>query len=211
MLTRTSIGMAFFAMTTFGSSFDAAADDNYTAMLSYLDSSIAGQAFQNASGISATNMAAGDFNLQTNLRAFAAGNNSLALLQARQRQFGNSDSLLQAASAIISGDAYAGGRGIASINQASGNDNTEGNAIGVAQASTGIREATDDTLSAAVSASAGGQPSSNPRSATGGTRNAAVESSAMRGYQGVLQLNQIAGSGNATGNELLLSVQAPSR
>jgi hypothetical protein len=39
----------------------------------------------------------------------------------------------------------------------------------------------------------------------------AVESSAMRGYQGVMQLNQAAGSDNATGNQLLLSVPSTPR
>jgi hypothetical protein len=36
----------------------------------------------------------------------------------------------------------------------------------------------------------------------------AVEASALQGFDGVLQLNQIAGSGNATANQLSISVQS---
>jgi hypothetical protein len=99
---------------------------------------------------------------------------------------------------------------VLSINQASGSGNAEINAIALAAADQGIREATDASLADDVSASAGGQASRNPRPSVGGSRNAAVESSALRGFQGVLQLNQVAGSDNVTGNALQLSVPAPS-
>ena len=69
-----------------------------------------------------------------------------------------------------------------------------------------IRIGRQGTLSAAVSASAGGQQADQAAAADDSPRHAAVESSAMRGYQGVLQLNQAAGSGNSTGNRLVLSL-----
>lgn len=188
--------------------------DGYTAMLSYLDSSnISGQALQDVNGVSATNMAAGNLNLQANLRALASGQMAQTAIQAQQLQRDNNANAPLNASAIIGGYAYANGHGIASINQASGNGNAELNAVAATQAPQGIRETADDYLSA-VSASAGGQPPGKPRTQTaqaGGTRSVAVEASAMLGFQGVLQLNQIAGSGNATSNALLLSAAPPPR
>jgi hypothetical protein len=115
------------------------------------------------------------------------------------------------ASAGIGGQALAGGSGLASINQASGSSNAQLNAVAAVLTAQGIREATDDALSTAVSASAGGQHPGNTPPSGGGTRSVGVESSAMRGYQGVMQLNQAAGSGNATGNQLLLSVPSTPR
>lgn len=191
----------------------AGTDDSYAAMLGYLDNSnINGQAFQGANGVLATNMAAGDQNEQANMRAFSSGQFAQIAILAQQHHLDDSANAPFNASASIGGQAYANGTGIASINQASGNGNAELNAVGATLAQQGIRETTDAYLSA-VSASAGGQPPGNPRTQTtqaGGTRSVAVDASAMRGFQGVLQLNQIAGSGNAISNSLLLSTP-PSR
>lgn len=189
-----------------------ASGNSYTAMLSYLDSnSIGGNVAQGAQGISSVNTAAGDANQQANLHAFAAGSHTLVLLQAKQRTYTHAaaDALLNA-SATIGGRAYAHGQGIASINQASGNGNTQLNGVAARLASQGIREASDGSLSATVSASAGGQAPSNSHAQAGGTRNVAVDPSAMEGFNGVMQLNQVAGSGNASDNLLLLSAPASS-
>lgn len=190
----------------------AASGDSYAGMLSYLDSNtISGNVAQGAQGISSVNTAAGDANQQANLHAFAQGVHAQALLLARQHTYSDAavDASLQA-SATIGGNAYDHGRGIASINQASGNGNTQLNGVAGQLASQGIREATDGTLSATVSASAGGQPSSNLHAQAGGTRNVTVDPSAMEGFDGVMQLNQVAGSGNASDNVLLMSVPASS-
>ena len=188
--------------------------DSYTAMLGYLDSNnISDHAFQNLNGLSATNMSAGDLNQQANLRAIGSGQFAQVAVPAQQVQRNDNASDPLNASATIGGHAYANGRGIASINQASGNGNAELNAVATTLAQPSIRETTDGYLSA-VSASAGGQSPRNPgtqTAPTGGTRNVAVDASAMSGFQGVLQLNQIAGSGNATSNALLLSATPPSR
>lgn len=206
------------ALCSIGFCFAAAAHaqtsggDSYAAMLSYLDTNtISGQVAQGTQGISSVNTAAGDANQQANLHAFALGGHTLALLQARQHTYSNeaADASLNA-SARIGGNAYDNGRGIASINQVSGNGNTQLNGVVARLANQGIREATDGTLSATVSASAGGQTSSNSHAQAGGTRNVAVDPSAMEGFNGVMQLNQVAGSGNASDNVLLLSAPASS-
>lgn len=184
--------------------------DDYATLLGYLaNSRIDGNALRGANGASAVNLSAGDMNQQANLRAFASGGR--AQIQALQLQSDNQADRPRAASASIGGNAYVDGSGLASINQASGSGNAQLNAVSAELASQGIRETTDGALSAAVSASAGGQQAGNAAAPGGSSRSVAVESSAMRGYQGVLQLNQAAGSGNATSNQLVLSLPATPR
>lgn len=182
-----------------------AGDDDYAVMLGYLaNTRIDGNAFSGASGATAVNIAAGDLNQQANLRAFASGGD--VTIRSTQQQFDNRDDQPTVANATIGGKAFTGGSGLTSINQVSGSSNAQLNAVAAVLTAQGIRETTDDSLSTAVSASAGEQRSGRTSADGGGPRNAAVESSSMRGYQGVMQLNQAAGSGNATGNQLLLSV-----
>jgi hypothetical protein len=185
----------------------AQSGDDYAQMLGYLaDSRIDGRALSNASGAIAVNQAAGDLNLQANLRALANGGRAQAQVQAIQIHAGDRYDTPSHASATLGGDALAGASGIASINQASGSGNTELNAVAATLADQGIRETNDDTLASFASAGGQGQVEDDQ---PGGTRSVGVESTALRGFGGVLQLNQIAGSGNATGNQLSLSVQNP--
>lgn len=188
------------------------AADDYAAMLGYLGSTrLDGNALRGASGAIAVNMAAGDLNQQANLRAIAAGGG--VSIGSLQLQRGNRSDRPRAASAEIGGQALAGGSGIASINQASGSANGQLNAVAVLLAAPGIRETTDDSLSTVVSASAERQHPGRDQASDNAIdpRSAAVAASSLQGYQGVLQLNQAAGSGNATGNQLLLSVPSTSR
>lgn len=182
-----------------------AGDDGYASMLGYLTNSrIDGQAMSGTSGSSAVNMAAGDFNQQANLRAFAVG--GAVSIHSRQQQLGNLSNAPSVATASIGGSAYANGSGLASINQASGNGNAQVNAVAAVLAAQGIRESSDGGLSMVASTSAGEQHPSTASGTGTGVRSAAVESSAMQGFQGVMQLNQAAGSGNATSNQLLFSL-----
>jgi len=185
---------------------------SYGAMLGYLDSSrIDGHAFGGISGTTAINMSAGDLNQQANLRAFAAGGNAQASVSSNQTHTNDHADAPTYATTTIGGTAFANGRGLVSINQASGNGNAELNAVAAALAQQGIRETNDGALSVTVSASARGQPSTRLHGPGNGTRSVAVEATAMKGFDGVLQLNQAAGSGNATSNQLLLAVPANSR
>ncbi len=183
------------------------AAEGYAGMLSYLsaDSRLDGDALAGSNGSIKLNQAAGDMNLQANLHSMASGSGASAQVSAAQRQQGDLFNTPTLATATIGGNALAGASGIASINQASGGGNTELNSVTAVLAAQGIREANDEAMaSAAALASAGEQPAiSDPR----GTRRVGVEASALRGFDGVLQLNQIAGSGNATENRLSISVQ----
>ena len=182
--------------------------DDYSGMLAYLDvARIDGHALAGANGAIAVNQAAGDLNVQANLRGIAKGDRTDVAINTRQLQQGNRvlSGPLQA-TAFIGGDALAGASGIASINQASGIANTTLNVVSATLARQGIRETDDTALAAEGSALAGGRDDTGRGVATG-TRSAGVASTALRGFDGVLQLNQIAGNGNDTANVLGLVVQ----
>jgi hypothetical protein len=181
--------------------------DDYSGMLGYLaETRVQDTAFSGADGAIAINMAAGDGNLQANQRAFARGGRAIAAVQQRQHQAGNVLAAPDHASASIGGAAFAGAAGLLSINQASGSGNAEANLVTAVLAERGIREASDGNLSF-VAASAGEQRSDAQGVPATGTRSVAVESTALQGFNGVLQLNQVAGSGNAVDNQFALSVQ----
>lgn len=182
--------------------------DDYSGMLAYLDvARIDGHALAGANGAIAVNQAAGDLNVQANLRGIAKGDRTDVAINTRQLQQGNRvlSGPLQA-TAFIGGDVLAGASGIASINQASGIANTTRNVVSATLARQGIRETDDTALAAEGSALAGGRDGVDRGAATG-TRSAGVASTALRGFDGVLQLNQIAGNGNNTANVLGLVVQ----
>ncbi len=188
-----------------------APQDSYDSMLHYLTSTrIDGQAMSGASGVVGVNMAAGDFNQQANLRVFAVGPNAGTRVRASQLQGNNLALSPDQASASIGGSAFHGAQGVLSINQASGASNTELNVVSAALASQGIREA-GDAWFATASASAGGTVSPAPMADTAKGRHVAVESTALREVQGVVQLNQVAGSANAAANVLHLSVSPSQR
>lgn len=188
----------------------AQSSDGYADMLDYLaNSRIDGRAFARSSGAIGANLAAGDHNLQTNLRSFASGGHGDASANATQRRPNDQYDTPTHAAASIGGQAFRQASGLVSINQASGSGNAEVNLVAATLAHQGIREATDGNLLSTVSASAGGQVSPNPGVARSGTRTVAVESAAMQGFDGVLQLNQIAGSGNSISNQLGLFVDGP--
>lgn len=182
------------------------AQDAYAEMLDYLTSArIEGHAFARAGGAIAVNQAAGDTNLQTNLRAIAVGERAQATVHVLQAQDDRHDRPTHA-QAVIGGRAFEGAGGLVAINQASGSGNAETNAVAMTVAGPGTRDAQGDQTSGIASAGM-------PRVAAGArstvVRRAAVTADAFRGFEGALQLNQIAGSGNATLNQLVLSVQGP--
>lgn len=184
----------------------AQARDDYAEMLGYLaQTRIDQNALAGSSGAIAVNQAAGDLNQQANLRAIAIGGHAIATVDARQHRDADTYDTPAHASAVIGGSALAGASGIASINQASGSGNAETNAVSLALAQQGTRGEQDGPMSASAFASAERRRAPGPAGKTA-SRNVAVEATALRGFEGVLQLNQIAGSANATGNRLMLSI-----
>lgn len=183
--------------------------DDYGAMLDYLaQSRVDGAVFAGASGALALNVAAGDHNLQIQQRAIAVGPRADAATAVRQTRHGDRSAAPAAASAVIAGRAFSGASGLAGIHQASGHGNAAFNAVALALAQQGIREADDDQALSSAFASAGQQHGFEHGGATTDRRVASVESTALQGFEGVLQLTQVAGSGNDTGNALSMSIQA---
>jgi len=187
----------------------AAFADEYASMLGYLNQSrIEGRALVGANGLIAINQAAGDLNAQANLIGMAQGGQARVDIDARNTSARNTvllDGPLHA-SAHIDGQALQDASGIATINQVSGIANTMVNIVSATLASEGIRESDDAALAAArVPASAGGQGNAGDGDARG-IRSVGVAASALQGFDGVLQLNQIAGAGNDTANILGMAV-----
>lgn len=182
--------------------------DDYSGMLSYLDvTRIGDRALAGASGAIMVNQASGDLNIQANLQGMATGDQANVAIAARQQR--HADVVLSGplqASAHIEGQALEGASGIASINQTSGIANTTLNVVSATLARQGIRETDDAALAASDIASTGGQGDTGDGVAAG-IRSVGVSASALRGFDGVLQLNQIAGARNDTANVLGLVVQ----
>ena len=179
-------------------------EDGYDALLGYLATTdIADRALAGASGAIAVNQAAGDLNMQANVRALASGEHADASATARQLRSNDRFDTPRQASVGSRGQALSGTSGIVAINQASGSGNAEINLVTAVLAAQGIRETGDEGLSF-VSASAGEQNSTDPGASANGARSVAVEATALQGFNGVLQLNQVAGSGNAASNQLAL-------
>lgn len=193
-------------MLALGASPLAVADE-YDAMLRYLtDTRIDGRALAGASGAIAVNQAAGDLNLQANLRGLAVGRQASAHVDARQLQQGQVHDLPSEASAVVGGSALSGGAGLASINQASGSGNSQVNALSAAVGQPGMHGG------AGLKVRGNHVPAQRqdvfaPSGRRTLTRQAVVEAGALRGFEGVVQLNQIAGSANQVGNGLALTVQ----
>lgn len=181
----------------------ALAQDAYAAMLGWLtDSRIDGQALSGAQGAIKLNQAAGDLNAQLNAHALARGQNALSQVDATATQSGNAyrSPADGQARATLAGSALAGASGLASINQASGQANGQANLVGLSQG----QGQGSPQLAAPRSSPL---PASAARGRAALLRHAAVEADALRGFSGVLQLNQIAGSSNVVENRLGLHVQ----
>lgn len=175
-----------------------ASGDGYEQMLGYLTSSrISDQALAGAQGSIKLNLAAGDLNAQHNAHALAIGKRAVAGVASDQPRSDNRYQAPDQSHAHIGGQVLAAGSGVASINQASGSGNAQLNALGSALGAQAQASVQHGPLPQAPAL----------RTAAQGIRRAAIEASALRGFEGVLQINQIAGSANLAENRLGLLVQ----
>lgn len=180
--------------------------DGYSQMLGYLTHSrLEGRVLAGANGSIKLNQAAGDLNLQYNGHALASGPQAQTALQVQQRGDDriNLDTPLLAR-AELAGQVLQGGSGLASINQASGQANAQRNLAGVVAAAQ-LAHGPEPAQAAAPLPAPGNNTAR--RLTAAGVREAMVGAQALRGYSGVLQLNQIAGSLNVVENRLGLHVQ----
>ena len=103
---------------------------------------------------------------------------------------------------LIQGNAFSNASGMISVNHVSGVANAQVNDIAIGFAIGGVA-VTESELSLTVTGQPGVQPNQNQVQQH---REAAISGSAFEGASGVVQINQLAGSGNATSNSFGLTV-----
>jgi len=104
--------------------------------------------------------------------------------------------------AKIGGEAFSGASGAIGINQASGAANAQANNVAIAFG-VGAEVTAETDLAQTVT----GEPLKAPVSGGEQQRHASVADTAFSGTRGIVQLNQSAGVGNATGNNFALRFQ----
>ncbi|MFI9652215.1 hypothetical protein [Guyparkeria halopsychrophila] len=186
---------------------DAPSDsDDYSWMMGVLNNNHIGERFaQGATGNVAVNAAAGSANLQANLRALNG------TIQAAQR-IDNPGLVIPAfmnAQTVIDEQAFSRGHGALGVNQVAGDGNAQINSMALAPAGKGFKEIRTlgpvNTVQASNSAAQDGQSGED----SSGRYSAVVSDTAFNGFGGVLQINQVSGSRNVTGNHFSFSGQRP--
>lgn len=164
---------------------------------------LSGSALSNISGVSSTNMAAGDGNLQNNSGAIAIGkvaNATNTLLQQSriEEQLGNTQDSVR-----IQDRAFRQAEGWMSINQAAGQGNVQSNTFGVAL---GISASNlSDTTLQQVLADKQGLNGTGDSSRSSSSK-VEIDKTTFEGARGVIQVNQSAGTGNATRNSFRMNM-----
>ena len=164
------------------------------------------------SGVLSINQAAGDGNLQANLRNLAISTDTAhANTAAQQRLSASGSPHAGSDSAIIAADSLRNNVGLVGINQSAGQANQSANslslAIGGHSAYAGGAIAAQDSV---LQSAATGPAVRNETSANSGQEQQTVISdSAFQGSRGVIQLNQIAGNLNQAVNALAIRVVRP--
>lgn len=163
-------------------------------------SAIQDSALAGASGHVAVNNSAGTGNAQANMAVIGIGTeHASAAVRSRQHtRHGERSSGTQVAA--IEGGAFRGASGIVTVNQASGSGNAQANLVAIAAGA--LSEVSIDQLGS-VSAGQETQPAAASRE-----QRAAISDSAFAGANGIVQVNQLAGSGNNTANVFALSIGA---
>ncbi|MFD0739704.1 hypothetical protein ACFQZQ_10475 [Lysobacter koreensis] len=164
-----------------------------------------------ASGRVAINQAAGSGNTQASLAALAIAGDGRGLggLHARQRPQADLPTALRqrAASARIGAESFAGSAGLVSLNQAAGSGNAQLNLFAIGHGDPAASVAGDIVVlnDAALAAVAGDNRTEGAETASA-IREAAIDGGSFRGSQGVVQVNQTAGVGNASVNAIVLQL-----
>lgn len=155
-------------------------------------------------GLMGINIAAGDSNAQLNAKALAisVGQGAHSALQLRQNIDFSGIDQAQDSISTISGNAFSNAGGALSINQVSGVGNAQINAVSIGIGLDGAAAVSDTQLAQTTSGSAV-NALENPQY----RREARIEGQAFKGSSGLVQVNQLAGTGNATANNFQLSVE----
>ena len=162
---------------------------------------------RHATGLVGLNVSAGDGQQQINAVAIAVNRNGPAFASNFALQSGSahiSQTSSYNAGAYLASGTLNGASGLISINQASGYGNQQANlttmAIGL-----GAAEVSESVLAqSAAPALSATQEDGKPR----GQREAVIEKGAVDNVQGVIQINQAAGSNNQTANQFVVRLSA---
>jgi len=157
-------------------------------------------------GRAAINQAAGVGNVQSNLAAIAAAPAGTALASAQASQTASDvHNESRDASARIGAGAFADSRGLLSLNQSAGAGNAQANLFVLATGSA-LAGLGDGALDDAALAAIAGETQNDAAAAAPRLREATIAGDAFRGGEGVLQINQTAGVGNASANAIVLQL-----
>jgi len=156
-----------------------------------------------ATGAVGVNMAAGDNNLQANSAALAIGDRAAASTNSEQIVGPGAFTLPGRSETAIEGPVFNGATGWIGINQASGTSNAQSNSVAVAIGD--AREVSGNRLAQVVAAPRDLGPSGESGSES--RRTLVIGPEAFQGAEGVIQVNQSAGNGNATSNHFGLAVE----
>lgn len=206
-----AIGFAALAMTAQliysgearADSAPEAGPSDYDWMLAVLNDNHVGDRFgQGASGNVAVNSAAGSNNLQGNLRVI---NGRLGAAQ-RVDNPAPTGATARVDQTLIDGQAFAGVRGALGVNQVAGNDNAQINTVALG-ATHPIR--TLEPATPARESDTAARDDGQSSEASLNRYRAVVADTAFTGFGGVLQINQVSGARNVTGNHFSISGPRP--
>jgi hypothetical protein len=168
---------------------------------------ISDAALAGSSGSIAVNNSAGFGNAQANMAAISVSvGDELAAAHLNSHQ--------QAANDLpgggnqrseIGSNAFRNASGIIAVNQSSGNGNTQANLVAIAVGS--MSEVSVDQLGR-VNASQDTSANSSENTEDSGSQISRIADSAFSGARGIVQVNQLAGSGNRSANVFALSIGA---
>lgn len=167
-----------------------------------------GQVGERMHGRLALNVVAGHGNAQANLAAIAHGPASQSDASVTQHVAPSTGVAARDALAVIDGRVLAGAQGVASVNQVAGSGNAQLNALAILAgggASTHGAQTLDPAVLATVAVDP--VPAGTPSAVDPAPlREARIDGGAFQGPQGVLQINQTAGVGNASTNAIVLHI-----
>jgi hypothetical protein len=162
------------------------------------NASIATGAAVGATGALTVNQTAGLNNAQINQLTItngdAAANDDASVQSATAR------ARVPSARASIEGNAFSNSSGAVMVNQSAGAGNLQRNSVQLGTAAPGVEAVSDGVLSA-MAANNGGH---GRAVAVQGAREASISGDAFRSVNGIVQINQTAGAGNATANSFVL-------
>lgn len=164
---------------------------------------LGGSALSHIHGVSATNMAAGSNNLQSNSGVIALGQQASTGQLISQRVHLDNRGIKSINDVVIEDRAYRQAEGWLSINQAAGLGNVQSNTFSVALgiAASDLSDASLQQVQASNQGLSGSEESNS-----GSSRRVEIDASTFVDARGVIQVSQSAGTGNATRNSFRMNM-----